>query len=171
MGTKHSMSLNSSHLIELRNFHYPFVLSCTTTNLSSTSSPTQTTNDALVSSSILTNHTPPTSSPYQPLALRVNVGSQSYIFPNPLNHAQLGHFFPPTLLVPITIHDHSPQPTPIFSTCFQHPPKTLCPTYGRQVTSRWLTRYQHFCQTSNSSDPNSCDHLGSIPSFTSTSFA
>jgi hypothetical protein len=94
-----SMSPNSSHLIESHSFHCPFPLSCATTDLSSTSSLTQTINHPLVTPLILTNHTPPTSSPYQPLTLHVNVGSQPYIFPNPFNHAQLRHFSLPTLLV------------------------------------------------------------------------
>jgi hypothetical protein len=130
MGTKRSMSFNSSCLIKLCNFHHPFILSCTTTNLSSTSSPTQITNHPLVTFSILTNNTLLTSSPYQPLAFHVNVVFQLYTFTNPLDHAQLGHFSPPILLVPILGHAHTPQPTPISSTCFQLPPKVLCPTCG-----------------------------------------
>jgi hypothetical protein len=92
MGTKRPMSPNSSHFIEPHISHHPFALSCTTTDLSSTSSPMQTIIHPLVTPLILTNHTPPISSPYQPLTLCVNVGSQPYTFPNPLNHAQLQLF-------------------------------------------------------------------------------
>jgi hypothetical protein len=136
MGTKCPMSPNSSHLIEPCSSHRPFTSSCTTTNLSSTSSPMQTTNHPLVTPPILTNHTPPTSSPYQPLTLHVNIGSQPYIFPNPFDHTQLGHFPPPILLVPTVGHDHTSQPIPIFSTCFQPPPQILCPT------CMWVPIYQ-----------------------------
>ncbi len=66
MGTKRPMSPNSSCFIEFCRFHHPFASSCTTTNLSSTSSPTQITNHPLITLLILTNHTTPTSSPYQP---------------------------------------------------------------------------------------------------------
>jgi hypothetical protein len=170
MGNKHSMSLTSSCLIELYNSHRPFVLSCATIDLSSISSPTQITNHPLVIPSILTNHTMPTNSPYRPL-VHVNVGSQPYIFQNPLNHAQLKHFSFPTLLVPIVGHDHTPQHAPIFSTRFQLPPKVLWPTYGRQLTNRRLIRHQQSCQTSNSSNLNPCDHFNSILSFIPTPFA
>ncbi len=100
-GTKHPMSCNSSCLIKLCSSYRPFASSCTTTNLSSTSFPTQTTNQPLVTPPILINHTPPISSLYQPLTLHVNVGSQFYIFPNPFDHAQLEHFSPLTLLAMI----------------------------------------------------------------------
>jgi hypothetical protein len=73
----------------------------------------QTTNHPLVTPLILTNHTLPTSAPYQPPTLHVNEGSQPYIFPNPIDHAQLKYFPPPTLLVHTIGHDHTPQPTPI----------------------------------------------------------
>jgi hypothetical protein len=78
----------------------------------------QTTNHPLITLPILTNHTPPTSAPYQPLTLHVNVGSQPYIFLNPFNHMLLGHFPLPSLLVLIVGHDYTPQPTPISSTRF-----------------------------------------------------
>ncbi len=123
-------SPNSSRFIKPHNSHCPFALSCATTDLSSTSSPTQTINNPLITFPILTNHTPPTNSFYEPPGLHVNVGSQFYIFPNPLEHAQLGHFSPPILLVPTIGHDHTPQPTLISSTHLQLPPKVLCPTYG-----------------------------------------
>jgi len=141
MGTKHPMSLNSFCFIELHSFHHPFISSCGTTNLSSTSSPMQTTSHPLVTFLILTNHTPLTSASYQPSTFHVNEGSLPYTFPNPFNHAQLGHFPFPTLLVLIVGHDHSLQPTPISSTCLQLPLKVLCPTCGRQFTSRGLIRY------------------------------
>jgi hypothetical protein len=66
----------------------------------------------------------------------VNVGSQPYIFTNPLDHAHLRHFSPPILLVPIVGHDHTPQPTLISLTRPQPPPKIMCSTYGRQFTCR-----------------------------------
>jgi hypothetical protein len=92
MSTKCPMSPNSSCFIEPRSSYHPFALSCATTDLSSTSSPMQTINHPLVTPPILTNHTPPISSPYQPPTLCVNVGSQPYTFPNPFNHAQLQFF-------------------------------------------------------------------------------
>ncbi len=107
MGTKRPMSLNLSRLTEPRNSHHPSISSCATTNLSFTSSPMQTTNHPLITLLILINHTPSISSPYQPLTLHMNVGSQPYTFPNPLDHAQLGHFSPPTLMIPIIGHDHT----------------------------------------------------------------
>jgi hypothetical protein len=68
----------------------------------------QTTNHPLVTLLILANHKPPTTSPYEPSTLRVNVESQPYTFLNPLNYAQFRHFSLPTLLVPIVGHDHTP---------------------------------------------------------------
>jgi hypothetical protein len=76
----------------------------------------QTINHSFVTPPILTKHTPPISAFYQPPTLNVNVGSQPYIFPNPFDHAHIGHFSPSILFVPIVGHDHTPQPTPIFST-------------------------------------------------------
>jgi hypothetical protein len=166
METKCPLSPNSSRLIKPRNSHRPFASSYDTTNLSSTSSPMQTTNHPLVTPLILTNHTPPTSPPYQPPTLHVNEGSQPYTFPNFLDHAQLKHFPLPTLLVLTTGLDHTPQPTPISSTRPQPPPKVSCPTYGHQFTSRGLTYHWHSYQTSNSSNPNPYDHPSLIPSFT-----
>jgi hypothetical protein len=84
----------------------------------------------IVTPLILTNHTLPTSAPYKPPTLHVNERFQPYIFPNPLDHAQLRHFSPPILLVPTIGLDHTPQPTLISSTCLQPPPKILCPTHG-----------------------------------------
>jgi len=77
----------------------------------------QATNHPLVTLPILTNHTLHIIAPYQPPTLPMNEGSQPYTFPNPIDHAQLGHFSPPTFLVPIVGIDHTPQPTPISSTC------------------------------------------------------
>jgi hypothetical protein len=135
MGNKHPMSLNSSHFIEPHNYYYPFSLSCTT-DLSSTLSPTQTTNHPLVTLLILIIHTPPTSSPYQPLTFHVNVGSQPHTFPNPFDHAQLRHFSSPTILVLTIGHDHTP-----ISTRPQLPPKVLCPTCEHQFINRRLVRH------------------------------
>jgi hypothetical protein len=168
MGTKHPISPNSSHLIKPCSSHCSFASSCTTTDLSSTSSPLRTTNHPLVTSLILTNHTPPTSAPCQPPTLHVNVRSQPYTFLNPFDHAPLRHFPPPTLLVLIVDYDHTSQPTPIFSTCFQPPPKVLCPTCGRYFTNQRLTCHQCSCQTFNSSNLNPFDHFNPIPSLTPT---
>jgi len=143
MGTKHPTSPNSFHLIEFCSSHRPFISSCGTIDLSSSSSPMQTTNHLLITPLILTNHTPPTSAPYQPPTFHVNERSQPFIFPNPLDHAQLGHFPLPTLLVPIISFDHTPQPTPIFSTHPQPLFKISCPNYGRQFTNWGLIRHQH----------------------------
>jgi hypothetical protein len=131
MGTKCPMFRNLSRLIEPHNSHRPFALSCATTNLFSTPSSMQTTNHPLVTPPIIINHIPPISSPYQPLTLHVNVGPQLYILSNLFNHAHIGHFPLPILLVLIVGHDQTPQLTPIFSTHFQPPPKVFCPTCGR----------------------------------------
>jgi hypothetical protein len=88
----------------------------------------QTTNYPQITPLILTNHTPPTNTPYQPPTLHVNEGSQPYTFPNPFDHAQLGQFPLPTLLVPTNDLDHTPQPTPISSIRPQPPPKISCST-------------------------------------------
>jgi hypothetical protein len=89
-------------------------------------------------------------------------------FPNPFDHAHLKHFSPTTLLVLTIGHDHTPRTTPISSTQLQPPPKVLCPTYGHQFISWRLAHHQHSYQTSNLFNPNPCDHLSSIPSFTPT---
>jgi len=112
MATKCPISPNSFHLIKPRSSHYPFASSCNTTNLSSTSSPMQTTNHPLVTFLILTNHTPLISAPYQPPTFHVNEGSQLYTFPNPLDHAQLGHFPLPIILVPTVSLNHTPNLPP-----------------------------------------------------------
>jgi hypothetical protein len=108
MGTKRPMSPNSSHSIEPCSSHRPFTSSCVTTDLSSALSPCKPQTTLLITPPIPTNHTPPTNSPYQPLALHVNVGSQPYTFPNSFNHAPLGHFSLHTLLVLTIGHDHTP---------------------------------------------------------------
>jgi hypothetical protein len=89
MGTKRPMSPNSSHFIEPHNFDHPFTSSCTTTNLSSTSSPMRTTNHTLITSLILTNHTPPTSP--QPFC---ECGVPTLHFPKPPQSCITRIFFP-----------------------------------------------------------------------------
>jgi len=54
---------------------------------------------------ILTNHTPPISSPYQPPTLHVNVEPQPNIFSIPLNNAHVGAFPLSILLAPIVAHN------------------------------------------------------------------
>jgi hypothetical protein len=93
----------------------------------------------------LTNHTPLTNCPYQPLALHVNVGSQPHTFPNPLNHAQVTPFPPSIILVPIIAHNQTPQPTFTSSTHLQPLSKVSCSTCGHQFTNRRLFCYQHSC--------------------------
>jgi len=117
MGTKRPMSPSSSCPIKPRPFHHSFVLSCATTNLISTQLPMQTTHLPLVTPPILTNHTPPTSSPYRPPTLCVKVTPQPYTFPNPFDHAHVGPFPPSTLPAFLIAHDQIPQPTLVSSTC------------------------------------------------------
>jgi hypothetical protein len=105
MGTKRLMSPNSSCPIELRCSHRPFVLSCATTHLVSTPSPMQIMHLPLVPPPILSNHTPLTSFFYQPPALCVNVKTQPYTFPNPLDHAHVRPFPLSILLAPLVTHD------------------------------------------------------------------
>jgi hypothetical protein len=105
MGIKRPMSPSSSCPIGPHPSHHPFVLSCATINLVSTPSPMQTTHFPLSPPPILTNHTPPTSSPYRPPAFCVNVKPQPYIFPNCLNHAHVKPFPPSTLPTPLVAHD------------------------------------------------------------------
>jgi hypothetical protein len=133
MCTKHPVSPNSSCFIEPNSSQRPFTSSCTTIDLSSTSSPIQTTNYPLITPMILTNHTPPTSAPYQPLTFHVNVGSQFYTFPNPFDHAQLGHFPSPTLLVPIVGHDHTPNLPPFFQHTLNLHLKSCAPLVGANL--------------------------------------
>jgi hypothetical protein len=168
MGTKRPMASNSFHLIKPHNFHHPFASSYSTTDLSSTSCPMPSTNHPLVTPLILTNHTPPTSAPYQPPNLHVKA---TLHFPQTPANVKLKHFPLPlswslklALIIP-------PQPNPISSTHFQPSPKVSCFTYGRQFTNRGLTRHQCSCQPSNSSNPNLCDHPNPIPSLIFTPFA
>ncbi len=108
MGTKRPMSLSSSCPIEPHPFHHPFILSCATTNLISTPSPMHTMHLPLVPPCILTNHTPPISSPYQPLVLQVNVKPQPYTFPNSFDHAHVKLFPPCTLPTLLVTNDQTP---------------------------------------------------------------
>jgi len=104
-GHQTSHSLNSSCPIEPHLSHHPFILSCATTNLVSTPCPIQTMHLPLIPPPILTNHTPPTRSPYQRPTFCVNVRPQFYTFLNPLNHAHVGPFPSSTLLAPPIAHD------------------------------------------------------------------
>jgi len=144
MGIKHPMSFSSSCPIKPHPSHCPFVLSCATTNLVSTSSPMQTMHFPLIPPPILTNHTPPISSLYQPPTLCVNVKPQPYTFPNPLDHAHVRPFPLSTLLAPLYTWS-DPQPTLISSTCLQLPPKVFCFTCWCQFTSWGLAHRQHSC--------------------------
>jgi hypothetical protein len=74
MGTKRLMSSSLSNLVECRNSHRPFTLSCAIIDPSSTPSPMQIMNHPLVPPPIVINFALPISSLYWPLALRVNVG-------------------------------------------------------------------------------------------------
>jgi hypothetical protein len=73
------------------------------------------------------HHTPPTSSPYQPLALCVNVKPQPNTFLIPLNNAHVKPFPPSTLLALIVAHDQTPQPTPTLPTHFNIHLEPLAP--------------------------------------------
>ncbi len=68
MGTKHPMSFGLSCLIKLHSSQHPFVLSCATTNHPLVPLFIQTINRLLIPPPNLTNHTPLTNCPYQPLA-------------------------------------------------------------------------------------------------------
>jgi hypothetical protein len=68
----------------------------------------QTTHFPLVPSLVLTNHTPPNSSPYQLLSVWVNVRPQPYTFTNALDHPHVRPFPPSTLLAPPITHDQTP---------------------------------------------------------------
>jgi len=103
------------------------------TNLSSTSSPMQTINHPLVTPLILTNHTPPFSSPYQSLALHVNVGSQLYTFPNPFDHAQLKHFPFPLYWSLHTTMTIPPNLPPFFQQAFNLHLKSCVPLVGTNL--------------------------------------
>ncbi len=97
------------------------------------------------------------------------MGPQLYTFPNLFDYAHIGQFPPPTLLDLRLAMIKPPNLPPIFSTCFQPPPKIFCPTYGYQFTNQRLICHQCFYQTSNSFNLNLCDHFSSIPSLALTS--
>jgi len=106
--------------LNLINSHLPFFLSHTTITPFSITSHIQTVHHRPTPHTILTNHTRPISSPYQPLALCGNVKPQPNSFPISLNNAHVKPFPPSTLL--------TPQPTPTLPTRLQHPPRASCPT-------------------------------------------
>jgi hypothetical protein len=136
MGTKRPMSPSSSCPIEPHPSHHPFILSCTTTNLVFTPSPMQTMHLLLVPPCILTNHTPPISSPYQPLVLQLNAKPQPYIFPNSLYHAHVKPFPPSTLPTPLVTHDQTPNlPLSHQHVCNLHL-KFLSPPVGATLLSK-----------------------------------
>ncbi len=54
-------------------------------------------------------------------------------FPNPLDYAQLRHFSPPTLMVLTVGHDHTPQPTPMFSSTLNLHLKYYAPPVGANL--------------------------------------
>jgi hypothetical protein len=127
----------------------------------------QTMHRPLVPLPILTNHTPPISSPYWLPTLHVNVGSKPYTFPHRFDHAHV-HFFPPSILpTPLIAHDQTPQPT-LFSTRLQPPPKIYFPICWCQFTSWRLIHHQRSHQPPNSFNTNLRDHPNSIPSFIPT---
>jgi hypothetical protein len=134
MGIKRPMSFDSSCLIKHCNSHHPFVFSHTNTTPFSTPFLLQTTHHPLTPHTILIDHAPPTSSPYQPPTLCVNVKPQPNTFSIPLNNAQVRPFPPSILLAPIVAHDQTPQSTPIFPTHLQPPLRASCPTCGCQFT-------------------------------------
>jgi hypothetical protein len=136
MGTKRPMSPNSSHPIEPCNSHCPFASSLPPLTYPPFHPPCKITNHPLVTPPILTNHTPPISSPYQPQILHVNVGSQLYTFPNPLNHAQLKHFPPPILLVLTIGHNHTPHLPPFFQQAFNLHLKSCAPCVGANLITK-----------------------------------
>ncbi len=93
----------------------------------------QTTNHPLNTRLNLTNHTPLINASYQPLTLYVNEGSQPYTFPNPLDHAHLGHFPLPTLLIPTIGLDHTPNLPPFLQHAFNLPLKSRVPLVGANL--------------------------------------
>jgi hypothetical protein len=171
MGTKHPMSPNSSHFIERHSSHCPFASSCATIDLSSISSPMQNINHPLVTFFILTNHTPPTNAPLLTSNLSCEWRVPISHFPNPPQSCTTKTFSPSQFIGPYSWPWSYPQPTSIFLTCLQPSLKVLCPTYRCQFINRGLAHHQHSCHTFNSSNPNLCDHLSPIPSFTPTPLA
>ncbi len=104
--------------------------------------PMQTMHHLPTPNTILTNHTPLIKSPYQPPTLNVNVEPQHNTFPITLHNTHVEPSPLSILSTPIVAHDQIPQPTPIFPTCLQPPPKTFCPTNGHQFTLQGLTHHQ-----------------------------
>jgi hypothetical protein len=109
MGTKCPMSPSSSCLIKPHNSHCPFVLSCNITY----PFPMQTMHCPLVTPPILTNHTPPITSPYWPLDLHQNAEPQPYTFLNSLGHAHVRPF-PMSTLQPLQLPMIRPPNLPPF---------------------------------------------------------
>jgi hypothetical protein len=142
MGLKCSMSFSLSCLIEPRDSHHPFVFLHTTTTPFSTTFLMQTMHHPPTPHTILTTHTWPTSSPYQPPAFHVNVEPQHNTFPIPLNNAHVRLFGPSIMLTLIVSHDQTPQPTPTFPTCLQFPPRASCPICDCQFNFWRLTNHQ-----------------------------
>jgi hypothetical protein len=156
MATKCPMSPSSSRFIEPWYSHHPFTFSPTTTNLISTPSRMQITNYPLAPLTIITNHASPTSSPYWSLTFHANVGSQPYTFPNPFDNALVGPFSPFHLFSPYNCPWSNP-PT------YPHFPDTLATSTKIFLPHLWASIYHlkvHLCSyyTSNSSNPNPCDH-------------
>jgi hypothetical protein len=104
------MSPNSSCFIEPCSSHCPFALSHTITYPFFTPFLMQTTHHPPAPPTTLTNHTPPISSPYQPLSLHVNVGSRPNTFLISLNNAHLEPF-PPSTLNNAHVHGQIPKHT------------------------------------------------------------
>jgi hypothetical protein len=98
----------------------------------------QTTHPQPTPHTILTNHTPPISSSYQPPTLCVNVKPQPNTFLIPLNNAHVEPFSPSTLLAFIVAHDKTPQPTSMFLTHLQPPPRASYLACGCQFTFQGL---------------------------------
>jgi hypothetical protein len=172
VGIKHPiLSLNLSCLIKLCSSHHSFALSCATIDLFFTPFSIQPINHSLFPPFILTNHTSPTNSPYQPPTLHVNVEPQPHTFPNPLNHSQVGPFPLSNHLTPIVTHNQTPQLTFIFSIVSQPSSKVFCPTCGHQFIGQRLACHQHSCQASNSLNPNHYDHPSLIHFLVPTLFA
>jgi hypothetical protein len=121
-------------------------------------------NHSLIPFPILTNHTPPTSSPYQPSALHVNVTLQPYTFSNPLWPCTKKTFSPFHSIGSYSCPWSNPQLIFISSTHTQLSPKVFCLTSRCQVTNQRIVRHQCYCQTSISSNANPYDHFNFIPS-------
>jgi hypothetical protein len=92
MGIKCFMSPSSPCHTKFYSYHHSFIFSHATTNLFSTSSPMHTTHHLLPPPIILTTQVPPMNSPYWPPSLHVNLRSQPYTFPIPINNTHVGPF-------------------------------------------------------------------------------